>query len=243
MKPGAGRRDKGRLPAPCGNGMWTQEIYYHLLNSGLRVPPSAGSASGVLPNPVGYNRVYVHVDGDFTYAGWWEGLAAGRSFVTNGPLLRCTANGQMPGHGLEFTGEGPLQVEIAGELVSRDVVSSVEIIHNGHVVDSIDVTGDAPHSFRRQVTFASDGWFLVRVIADVEHTFRFASTAPFYLQGAARSERIGRESSRFFLDWAEERAERVRRNVESAEEERAVLEHHEDAIRFWNNRVSSANAD
>ena len=28
-------------------------IYYHLLNCGLRVPPSAGSASGVLPNPVG----------------------------------------------------------------------------------------------------------------------------------------------------------------------------------------------
>src|SRR3712207_9493398 len=45
-----------RLPAPRGNGFWTQEIYYHLLNAGLRLPPSAGSASGVLPNPVGYNR-------------------------------------------------------------------------------------------------------------------------------------------------------------------------------------------
>ncbi|HAK94366.1 MAG TPA: hypothetical protein DCM87_05035 [Planctomycetes bacterium] len=51
-------------------------------------PPSAGSASGVLPNPVGYNRVYVHVDGELTYAKWWEGLQAGRAFVTNGPLLR-----------------------------------------------------------------------------------------------------------------------------------------------------------
>ena len=39
------------------DGYWTQDIYYALLNCGLRIPPSAGSASGVLPNPVGYNRV------------------------------------------------------------------------------------------------------------------------------------------------------------------------------------------
>ena len=39
-------RDDARLPSPLGNGYWTQEIYYHILNSGLRIPPSAGSASG-----------------------------------------------------------------------------------------------------------------------------------------------------------------------------------------------------
>ena len=86
------------MPPPLGNGYWTQEIYYHVLNAGLRVPPSAGSASGVLPNPVGYNRVYVHLDRELTYSDWWKGLKDGRSFVTNGPLLRVTANGQFPGH-------------------------------------------------------------------------------------------------------------------------------------------------
>ena len=54
-------RDADRLPGPAGNGYWSQEIYYHALNCGFRLPPSAGSASGVLPNPVGYNRVYVHL--------------------------------------------------------------------------------------------------------------------------------------------------------------------------------------
>ncbi|PYJ58836.1 MAG: hypothetical protein DME24_14830, partial [Verrucomicrobia bacterium] len=57
-------RDRQRFPDPQGNGYWTEEIYYHILNCGLRLPPSAGSASGVLPNPVGYDRVYVHLDGD-----------------------------------------------------------------------------------------------------------------------------------------------------------------------------------
>ena len=90
-------RDAKRLPEPRGNGFWTQEIYYHMLNSGLRLPPSAGSASGVLPNPVGYNRVYVHLDEPFTCDAWFRGLSRGRCFVTNGPLLLVTADGQDPG--------------------------------------------------------------------------------------------------------------------------------------------------
>ena len=95
-------RDTKRLPPPRGNGFWTQEIYYHILNCGLRIPPSAGSASGVLNNPLGYNRMYVQLDGDLSYPAWWDGLRAGRVFVTNGPLLRVRADGQPPGH--VFTG-------------------------------------------------------------------------------------------------------------------------------------------
>jgi hypothetical protein len=49
-------RDAARLPAPLGNGYWTQEIYYRILECGIRIAPSAGSASGVLPNPVGLQQ-------------------------------------------------------------------------------------------------------------------------------------------------------------------------------------------
>ena len=91
-------RDKVFYPSPRGTGYWSQDIYYHLLNCGLRIPPSAGSASGVLDNPVGYNRVYVHCGETLTYDAWWEGLRAGRVVVTNGPLLRPRVNGELPGH-------------------------------------------------------------------------------------------------------------------------------------------------
>ena len=70
-------RDVREFPPPRGNGFYSQSIYYRLLNCGLRIPPSAGSASGVLPNPVGYNRVYVHLDGPFSYEAWWRGLGRG----------------------------------------------------------------------------------------------------------------------------------------------------------------------
>ena len=36
--------------------------------------------------------------GEFGYGKWWEGLKAGRVFVSNGPLLRCRANGESPGY-------------------------------------------------------------------------------------------------------------------------------------------------
>ena len=32
-------RDDERLPPPLGNGFWMQEIYYHILNTGIRIPP------------------------------------------------------------------------------------------------------------------------------------------------------------------------------------------------------------
>src|SRR5262249_56090126 len=57
-----------RLPAPLGTGYWTQEIYYHVLNAGLRLPPSAGSASGVLPHPLRYNPASLHLSPPLTPA-------------------------------------------------------------------------------------------------------------------------------------------------------------------------------
>src|SRR5262249_21564659 len=131
-------RDEKRFPGPLGNGRWTQEIYYHSLSAGLRIPPSAGSPSGVLPNPVGYNRVYVHVEGALSYEKWWAGLKQGRCFVTNGPLLVCTANGKKPGEVFKV-GAGPLEVKVEVTLTSADRVGAVEVVRDGRVVAKITV--------------------------------------------------------------------------------------------------------
>lgn len=37
------------------------DLYYRILNSGIELPLSAGSANGVKATPVGYNRVYVRL--------------------------------------------------------------------------------------------------------------------------------------------------------------------------------------
>ena len=236
-------RDTKRLPPPLGNGYWTQEIYYHLLNCGLRVPPSAGSASGVLPNPLGYNRVYVHLGQDFGYEKWWEGLKAGRSFVTNGPLLICRADGRLPGHVFTAGGQDEVRIDVNVSLTTLDGVPAIEIIKNGRIERAVPPGKVSGTGSLGTLTFKKSGWFLVRAITDNEQTFRFASTAPYYVEIGQAKRRISRRSAQFFLDWVDERAQRVELKLEDPQQLREVLSHHENARRFWQEMVERANAE
>jgi hypothetical protein len=234
-------RDKQRLPDPQGNGYWTQEIYYHALNCGLRLPPSAGSASGVLPNPVGYNRAYVHLDGELTYEKWWEGLKAGRVFVSNGPLLRCRANGELPGYTFKAQAGKALDLNVTAALDSRDPVSSIEIIQNGRVVRTV------PHAEWKRtgslgaIRFEQSGWFLVRVLVEVPGTFRFASTAPFYVEIGPAARRISKTSAQFFLDWVRERMGQIK--LDDPRQRDEVIQYHRAAERFWEQKIAESNAE
>lgn len=233
-------RDVQRLPAPLGNGQWTQEIYDHILNCGLRIPPSAGSASGVLHNPVGYNRLYVFVGEEFTYERWWAGLKAGRVVVTNGPLLRTYMNGKPPGHVFKAPAGGKVAVEPVVNLALRDKVTQFEVVENGRVKhvfrieDLVKRDGKLP-----ELVFKESGWFLIRAVADNDKTFRFASTAPYYVEIGDRPH-VSRTSARFFLDWTNERRERVK--LEDPQQRAEVLKHHDQARRYWQDLVSKANA-
>jgi hypothetical protein len=236
-------RNTDRLPAPRGNGFWTQEIYYHILNCGLRIPPSAGSASGVLPNPLGYNRVYVYCGDEFNYDTWWQGLKAGRSFVTNGPLLMAKANGQLPGYVFASTGEQPVEIELEASLISRDKVTTIEIIRNGKIECTVPTTSKSQSIDLGKMTFHRSGWFLVRAITDLEHTFRFATTAPYYVEVGASKRLVSRNSAHFFLDWVTERIARVPLKLNDRERLKDVLAHHQEAKEFWQRVAAEANAD
>lgn len=231
-------RDAERLPPPRGNGFWSQEIYYHILNCGFRLPPSAGSASGVLPNPVGYNRVYVQVPGEFTYEKWWEGLRAGRSFVTNGPLLLVRANGELPGH--VFSSGDSIEIDLVAELTAQDAIHAFEIVKNGAVERTITMDEWRSTKGLGSIRFDESGWFLVRTIADVPHTFRFASTAPFYVEIGDVPKRISKASAQFFLDWVNERTDTIQ--IEDPEQKAEVMKYHDNAATFWKSHVNEADA-
>jgi hypothetical protein len=256
-------RDVRRWPNPRGNGYWTQEIYYHALNCGVRIPPSAGSASGVLPNPVGYNRVYALLGNDatgtsgdtrsntagtgsrpvdFDRDAWFRSLAAGRCFVTNGPLLLVTANGHLPGARLiRETGQA-ITVNIEATLTSRDRVSQLEVIQNGQVVHRIDCDDSLVQQRSVAIAIEGPGWFLVRAIAQVDNTFRFASTGPWFVEIRSAEERISRASVQFFLDWIDQRIERITRAVRDEARRDQILAWHHQARAFWNDRLAHANA-
>lgn len=228
-------RDKQQFPSPYGNALWSQAIYFHILNCGFRIPPSAGSASGVMPNSIGYNRVYVHTDGAFAVDKWWDGLAAGRCFVTNGPLLRVSADGKLPGY--VFKLNGPAEIKLEAKLDCMDPIRSVEIIQNGRVVRQLSWEEFKSKGLGR-LAVEDSGWFVVRATADVEHTYRFAMTGPYYVEMAGQGPFVREESAKFFLDWVGQRAESIK--LEDARKRKEVLAYHEYAIRWWQKKLEQA---
>lgn len=233
-------RDPGRFPGRWGSALWSQHVYFQLLNCGLRIPPSAGSGSGAAPNPVGYNRVYVHVEGEPTWEKWWESFQGGRVVVTNGPLLRPKVHGQAPGYEFQ-AGEGEkVDLEIGLTLSTREPISYLEIVKDGRIEHSIPFAEYSKSGRLPKVVFDRSGWFLVRAVSDDARTYRFAMTGPYYVRVGGQA-RVSRSAAQFFLDWVYERARQIK--LDDPEERREVLEDHRKARDFWEETVKKANAE
>ena len=130
---------------------------------------------------------------------------AGRSFVSNGPLLRCRANGKLPGTVFTARKGKEINLEISAALATRDPISTIEIIKNGRIERAVPYEEWKRTGKLGRLKFNESGWFLVRTIADNPKTFRFASTAPFYVEIGEAKRRVNRTSAQFFLDWVRER--------------------------------------
>jgi hypothetical protein len=180
------------------------DIYYKFLNCGFRLPVSAGTASGVKPTPLGYDRVYVHMPQKFTYLGWFEALKAGRSFATNGPMLFFTVNGQEPGSEIRIPAAsgGPERlVKLKAEVSSASELERLEIIWKGEVIKSATAP---PHSHHLQANFdvhvKRSGWFAARAFEKPTATVRFAHTSPVYIH-VGLDHGVVPADARFFVSW------------------------------------------
>src|SRR5205823_6462221 len=131
--------------------------------------------------------------------------------------------------------------EIKSILTTRDPVRSVEIIKNGRIEGTLANDERVKDGVVGSVRFRESGWFLIRAIAENADTFRFASTAPFYVEIGDVKHRVSKSSAQFFLDWLQERAGRVK--VDDPAQRREVLEHHAAARKFWETILAEANAD
>ena len=88
----------------------------------------------------------------------------------------------------------------------------------------------------------TSGWFLVRAVAENPKTFRFASTAPFYVEVGDAKRRVSKSAAKFFLEWVKERAARVKL-LEDGKQRAEVLKHHTAAEKFWKELLERANTE
>ncbi|HTM54326.1 MAG TPA: PVC-type heme-binding CxxCH protein [Pirellulales bacterium] len=108
--------------------------WYRVLNCGFRFPGVAASDYPAC-RKLGDCRTYVHVDSEPTFEKWLAGAAAGRSFMTSGPLVLLEIDGKRPGETILTENARPLTVA-ARVKVSSEVapVTDVQLIVNGRVV-------------------------------------------------------------------------------------------------------------
>ena len=159
-------RDPDRDRGAAGLGEYCQQIYFRLLECGLRIPPTAGSGSGESLNPVGYNRVYAHVDGELSYAKWWQSVRAGQVVVTNGPLLKPSADGELPGHVFEADEGAKLEIQPALTVSTREPISYLEIVKDGRIEKALRFEDYAKTGKLPPIVFDRSGWFLIRAVCD-----------------------------------------------------------------------------
>jgi hypothetical protein len=233
-------KDGSLFPGTTGAGRWAQDAYFHLLNSGLRLPPTAGSGSGLGTNPAGYNRVYVYCE-EFNEKSWWDGLKQGKTVITNGPLLRPLVNGEPPGHVFQAEKGEVVELSIALNLATREKIEYLEVIRDGRVIHETRLDEWAKAGGKLpNVKFEQSGWLLIRAVTNASKTYRFAMTAPYYVE-IGYERRISKQSTQFMLDWLTERAKRI--TTTNAEERQAVIAPFRTARDFWQQQAAKANAE
>jgi hypothetical protein len=120
-------------------------------------------------------------------------------------------------------------VQLEARLDSQDPLAAVELVRNGQV-ERITL----PATF----TLTNSGWFLLRAIADVPSTFRFASTAPWQVEIAGRPMSANPASAQYFVDWCHERINRLNTlNELSASQKEELVQPWREASEFWRRRT------
>lgn len=216
--------------------------YYALLNCGFRLRPTAGTASGVHPVPLGFGRVYVNCQDGFEYDAWMKGLDRGESFVTTGPMLLIRVNGKNPGTVFKSQ-NGKQECRITGETLSALPLERVEVVVNGVVARTIKPANKA----REQGGFASaidenvnvDGssWLVVRCYeAHPKNRVRFAHTAAFHIEISGKPLRPRPAEIDFLIRRVEEQIARSKVVLPPA-----ALEEYEQALRiYWDVKKAAA---
>ncbi|MBL9136253.1 MAG: polysaccharide deacetylase family protein [Verrucomicrobiales bacterium] len=238
------------VPAPPwmgipGTGTDTEErwtlyglrTWYVLLNCGFRLQPTAGTAHGVHPVPLGFSRVYVHLEGPFDFDAWMKGLRDGRSFVTTGPRLLATVDDQHPGTTFPLAAGARRHLRIEGEVVAPGRIRGVEILRNGEVIRTLSFAPRSAHAmthsgrFSESIEIGESCWLAVRcweVPAEGTGRLRFAHTAPWFVEVEGAPQRPRREEVEGCLRRVEEEIAR-NRNVLSPEE----LAEYEASLKAW----------
>ncbi|UCF36407.1 MAG: CehA/McbA family metallohydrolase, partial [Acidobacteriota bacterium] len=174
-----------------GNG-GQLDVWYKLLNCGFDLPGTAGPDWVMKDTP----RTYVYLgDEPLSLDAWTEGLRLGKSFMTHGPMLFLTVDGQRPGAHLHRS-EAPAEVLVEAQALMPSGSIPLEVVVNGEVVAQ-------GTDLKESIVLSDSAWIAVRC----EH----AHSNPVYVEIAGRPRGFASEAEEFiqvterFQKWVEEK--------------------------------------
>jgi len=199
----------------------TAEVWYKLLNCGFRLPTAAGTDFmgnyASLRGPVGLNRVFAEVPwGPLKIEPWLAAIKSGRTFATNGPLLRFFLGGQAIGGEVRL--DKKQEVKFSAELHSIVPVDHLQIVCNGKVTRelALDSNRNSAH-VDGSIPLDASGWCVLRAFSDKEEypildLYPYATTSPVYVSVAGAPVRKAADAA-YFVAWVDRLISAARSNT------------------------------
>jgi hypothetical protein len=184
------------------------ELWYRLLNCGLKLSACVGTDALLdrSTDPLGGDRVYVKTIGPLTMQSWLDGLRAGRTFVTNGPIPTLEVDGKGPGETIELLVAG--KVRISATVESYVPFERIEVIVNGKVAAQESfAAGNTTRRFEVELPIERSSWIALCVRGPAHPAVfdgpAWAHSSPVYVKVAGRKI-ASRQDAAYFVDWIEQ---------------------------------------
>ena len=182
----AGRVDAQNIFDGGNQGSY-EDSYYRYMNVGLKVPFSTGTDWFMFD----FSRVYVQHLQPEDVPHWLDALEAGKSFITNGPLLELTVNGHRPGDTINL--DAPASLAVRARAIGRADFSQVELVSAGQVIQTAASRAVGNHfeaAIDTSVDVGQPGWLAVRVNTKNRNALGnpvFAHTSAVYVEVGGKS--------------------------------------------------------
>ena len=188
--------------------------YYRFLNCGYRLPLVGGTDKMTADVPVGICRTYVHIPPNepFNYDSWCKALRTGNTFLSSGPMIRFTVNGEPVGSTIHLSGNGG-SVELRTEADSIFPIHTLQIVQQGQVVAATEEpAGTKQLSLRATLKIEKDTWLAARCAGPGYDALRhhdwwsrgvFAHTSPIYLTVGDRYDLLSPADAQYMLTLVE----------------------------------------
>jgi TolB protein len=135
---------------------------------------------------------------------WLQSIKVGRTFATNGPLLRFELGWETPGGEVHL--DNKQDVFFRAALGSIVPVDHLQIVCNGKVARELELSANRTSAFvEGKLPVASSGWCILRAFSDraeypILDLYPYATTSPVYVYVSGAPLR-NTEDAAYFVAW------------------------------------------